>query len=86
MKIREKVISVFKAQHEENGLQAPNDISDELILMESGLDSLDYAILVVRLEIELGYDPFTIMKEPFYPRTFGEFVRVYDKYKNHAKS
>ena len=34
-------------------------LTDDLILLESGLDSLCFAILVARLEDSLGFDPFT---------------------------
>lgn len=57
-----------------------------MILLESGLDSLGFATLVARLEAELGYDPFVLMDEPFYPRTYQEFVSVYEKFKDHAKN
>jgi acyl carrier protein len=58
---------------------------DNLVLLKSGLDSLGFAVLVTRLESELGYDPFTLMAEPFYPRTFGELVSVYERFQQHAK-
>ena len=58
-----------------------SDISDETVLLESGLDSLGFAILVAGLEEELGYDPFSLMEEPIYPRTLGEFVDIYQKIK-----
>jgi acyl carrier protein len=53
-------------------------LTDELQLAESGLDSLAFAVLVVRLEDKLGIDPFTADGEAFFPVTFGEFVRVYE--------
>lgn len=53
---------------------------DETVLLESGLDSLGFAILVARLEEELGYDPFVMMDEPVYPRTLGEFVEIYQRF------
>jgi hypothetical protein len=28
----------------------------------------------------LGYDPFTLMDEPVYPKTLGEFVAVYERF------
>lgn len=56
-------------------------INDELILLESGLDSLGFAILVVELESKLGFDPFSISEEAYYPQTFGEFVNFYEKHK-----
>ena len=33
-------------------------LSDDLVLLDSGLDSLGFAILVARVGDELGYDPF----------------------------
>lgn len=53
---------------------------DETVLLESGLDSLGFAILVARLEEELGYDPFVMMDEPVYPRTLKEFVDIYQRF------
>ncbi|MBA6370462.1 acyl carrier protein [Colwellia sp. BRX8-4] len=55
-------------------------LTDEVILFESGLDSLGFAILVALLEEELDFDPFQLMDEPVYPNTFGEFVAIYEKY------
>lgn len=54
-------------------------LTDEVVLLESGLDSLGFAILVATLEEKLEFDPFTIMDEPVYPSTFGEFVAIYEK-------
>jgi len=54
-------------------------LTDEVVLLESGLDSLGFAILVATLEEELEFDPFTMMDEPVYPTTFGEFVAIYEK-------
>ncbi len=56
--------------------------SADLVLLESGVDSLGFAILVTRLEMLLGYDPFTIDPNPVYPRTLGDFVAFYEKYSN----
>ena len=52
-------------------------LTDELNLLESGLDSLCFAILVARLEDELGCDPFTASGVQF-PVTLGDFVRLYE--------
>lgn len=51
-------------------------------LSETSLDSLGFAILVARLEEELGYDPFALMTEAIYPTTFGEFVEIYERFQN----
>ena len=53
------------------------NISDDTVLLQSGLDSLGFAMLVAQLEEELGVDPFSEMELAFYPRTLGEFVTVY---------
>lgn len=55
-------------------------LMDETVLLESGLDSLGFAILVARLEEELGYDPFVMMDVPVYPRTLSEFVEIYQRF------
>ena len=53
-------------------------LNDNLVLVESGLDSLCFAILVARLEDQLGVDPFTASDDVQFPVTFGDFVRLYD--------
>lgn len=59
-----------KAEHVDVGLQ------DGLI--EIGMDSLVFAVLVTRLEESLGFDPFLALEdEEFYPRTVAELVDVY---------
>jgi hypothetical protein len=51
---------------------------DELSLHETGFDSLAFAILVARLEDDLGVDPFTIAEDATFPLTVGDFVRAYE--------
>lgn len=53
-------------------------LTDDLVLLESGLDSLCFAILVTRLEDDLGFDPFTLSDDVFFPVTLGEFIGFYD--------
>lgn len=78
--MRDTIKDVFLAvfQRETAGEEAP-EITDDLILLDTGLDSLGFAILVVELEARLGFDPFTTADEAFYPSTFGEFVSFYEK-------
>ncbi|WP_166424995.1 acyl carrier protein [Paraglaciecola sp. 20A4] len=52
-------------------------IEPDTLLLQSGLDSLGYAMLVAQLEEELGIDPFTELAITVYPATFAEFVAVY---------
>jgi acyl carrier protein len=63
------------AQEQEKAL-AP--LSDDLVLLESGFDSLCFAVLVARLEDKLGLDPFTRSDDTTFPLTLGDLVRVYE--------
>jgi acyl carrier protein len=54
-------------------------VTDGLVLLESGLDSLCLAILVVRLEELFGFDPYVELSEVHYPITVGDFIRLYEK-------
>lgn len=65
----------------ESSLQC-EELADDTVLLNSGLDSLGFAILVARLEEELGFDPFVELQEAVYPTTFREFVAIYE---NRAK-
>jgi acyl carrier protein len=59
---------------------ALSHLDDDLPLLETGLDSLSFAILVARLEDLLGIDPFTASDEVYYPTTVGDLIGVYEKY------
>ena len=61
---------------EQNTKLAP--LSDDLILLDSGLESLCLAILVARLEDSLGVDPFTASDDVTFPVTLGDFVQAYE--------
>ena len=76
--IKEVFNEVFELQNE--GVELPN-LESETVLLETGLDSLGFAIMVTRLEEEVGYDPFTLCADAYYPQTFGDFVEFYGKYK-----
>jgi acyl carrier protein len=67
---------IEKVAFEQNVKLGP--LSDEVVLLESGLDSLCFAILVTRLEDRLGVDPFTASDDVSFPVTLGDFVRAYD--------
>jgi hypothetical protein len=81
MSVRDSVISQFEevavAQHRKLAR-----LTDDLKLLESGLDSLSFALIVVRLEDALGFDPFDSDEAIVFPVTFGDFVRLYE---NHSK-
>jgi hypothetical protein len=59
-------------------------LTEDLVLLNSGLDSLLIAILVARLEETLGLDPFTDSDDIYYPVTLGDFIRAYE-HASHAR-
>jgi len=53
-------------------------LTDDLVLLDSGLDSLCLAIIVARLEDTLGVDPFSRGDDAGFPVTLGDFIRLYE--------
>jgi hypothetical protein len=77
MNVRSEIVDLFNNVAQEQGIPlAP--LTDDLALLDSGLDSLCFAIVVARLEGLLGVDPFNSSEDVLFPVTFGEFVRFYD--------
>jgi acyl carrier protein len=71
--VKQQFTNVAKQQ---NITLAP--LSDDLGLLDSGLDSLCLAVVVARLEDELGVDPFASTEESKLPVTVGDFVHLYE--------
>ena len=77
MSVRSEVLAQFTlVAEEQNKTLAP--LVDDLPLLESGLDSLCFAVIVARLEDALGLDPFTTAEDTPFPVTLGEFVKSYE--------
>jgi acyl carrier protein len=77
MSIRSQIIASFEQVAKEQDKQlAP--LSDDLGLLESGLDSLCLAVVVARLDDTLGLDPFSAEDEVEFPVTVGDFVKLYE--------
>lgn len=77
MSLRDQIASAMKqvaSEHEKN--LAP--LSDDIVLLNSGLDSLGFAVLIARLERDLDVDPFSSAEEISFPVTFGDLVRLYE--------
>lgn len=83
MSIQDIIIASFQEVMQEHTGETCPAINQDDALLETGLDSLGFAILVTRLEEELGFDPFVEADDPYYPETFGEFVKFYE---SHATS
>jgi acyl carrier protein len=77
MSVRSKIITQFETVAREQNQKLP-PLSDDLVLLESGLDSLCFAVIVARLDDELGFDPFTASEDLEFPVTFGDFVKIYE--------
>jgi acyl carrier protein len=79
MSVRATVVSQFEqVAAEQHRKLAP--LSDGLKLLDSGLDSLSFALIVARLEDALGFDPFDLPEEVRFPVTFGDFVKLYESH------
>jgi len=79
MSVRDEIVIQFKQVAAEQGKRlAP--LADDLPLLESGLDSLCFAIVVARLEDTLGVDPFSAAaaEDTGFPVTLGDFVNFYE--------
>ena len=77
MSVRSTVLSQFNhVAAEQDKKLAP--LSDDLALLDSGLDSLCFAILVARLEDALGVDPFSAAENSNFPVTLGDFIKIYE--------
>lgn len=74
--------STIEAQFEQVAAEQKRKLaplSDELKLLDSGLDSLSFALIVMRLEEALGFDPFE-SDDVSFPITFKDFVSLYENH------
>lgn len=77
MSVQSEVLTVFRLVAEEHSKTlAP--LVDDLPLLDSGLDSLCFAVIVARLEDVLGVDPFSSGDDAPFPVTVGDFVKAYE--------
>jgi acyl carrier protein len=77
MSVRSTVVSEFQRVAADQKRKLAG-LSDDLRLLDSGLDSLSFALIVVRLEDALGFDPFDSDQDVVFPVTFGDFVKLYE--------
>jgi acyl carrier protein len=77
MTIRSEITAQFQqVAREYDKRLAP--LVDDLDLLDSGLDSLCFAVIVARLERQLDIDPFSASEDAVFPVTFGGFVQFYE--------
>jgi acyl carrier protein len=77
MSIRSDITRLFEQVAKEQDKKLV-PLSDDLGLLESGLDSLCFAIIVARLEDALGLDPFDTAEDISFPVTVGDFIKLYE--------
>ena len=53
-------------------------LTDDLPLMQSGLDSLCIAVLIASLDDQLELDPFCADGDVAFPVTVGDFISLYE--------
>ena len=78
MSVRDTIVDEMKRiATEQKKMLGPLD--DDAPLMTCGLDSLGFAVLVARLEEQLGTDPFSEADEVALPVTIGDLVHFYEQ-------
>ena len=78
MNVRTEILDQFKQVAHEQDMPLRQLVSDESPLLDTGLDSLCFAIIVSRLETVLGVDPFSNNEDTPFPVNVGDFIRFYE--------
>lgn len=79
MPLRATIVSVFEEVAAEQKRKL-SPLTDDLKLLQSGLDSLSFALIVARLEDSLNVDPFESVDS--FPVTFGDFLKLYENHQS----
>jgi acyl carrier protein len=82
LNLEQQIKDAMQQVAELSDCQLVESINPNTLLLECGLDSLGYAMLVAQLEEDLGYDPFTELALDTYPSTFAEFLAMYQQCAN----
>jgi acyl carrier protein len=77
MSVRDSVRRAFEEVAAQQGRKLP-ELVDDLKLVDCRLDSLGIAIVIMRLEDQLGFDPFERDPDLEFPIIFSDFVRLYE--------
>ncbi|TWU41289.1 Phosphopantetheine attachment site [Novipirellula aureliae] len=79
MKPRDIILRTIHQVAKDSNKELEPNLDDNSVLLQIGLDSLDFAIVIAKLEQVFDLDPFALMEEAVYPRTLGDLVRVYEQ-------
>jgi acyl carrier protein len=77
LSVREIIISYIEQISKEQR-KSLRPLTDDLVLLDTGLDSLCLAILVARLDDKLGCDPFSAAADEQFPVTLRDFIGLYE--------
>jgi len=77
--IAEQIRATFNSLWEEDHEGPPPMLESDTILLETGFDSMAFAVLVAQLDDDLGVDPFALDMDADPPVTFAEFVGFYER-------
>jgi hypothetical protein len=77
MTIREVIYEQIKLVAEQQRKSLP-PLRDDMVMLDSGLDSLCFAIIIANLDDELNLNPLD-QNDVRIPVTFGDLVRVYEQ-------
>lgn len=75
--ISEQIMETLQESAAMLGKTLIDPIQDDTVLLDSGLDSLGFAIVIASLQEKLGYDPFVLSEAAYYPRTYSDLVKFY---------
>lgn len=78
--LESRIIELLEEEAEMAECEIDGELTRATVIMDSGIDSLVFATVVVVLEAELGIDPFAASDEPYYPNTVGDFIDFYEKH------
>ncbi|HJU18777.1 MAG TPA: hypothetical protein VJ770_20180 [Stellaceae bacterium] len=77
MSVRAQIVTTIEQVARDQCKQL-QPITDDLPLLDSGLDSLCLAIIVAKLEYALSTDPFSGEEAIEFPTTIGDLIKLYE--------
>lgn len=80
MNTRDRILSTLSEVVEEHAPAGMvGEFSDDTELRELSLDSIVFAVLINKLEENLGYIPEAWQSGSFYPTTVGDLITIYQE-------
>lgn len=77
MSVLNVVSEIIAETIRDKGLETPT-LTEDTQLNELGLDSLDWALIIAKLEAKFSYDPFLEGKVEVFPQTLRDLAQYYE--------